>query len=165
MALLDEQLVEEWLNSNNFFTIRGIKHGNNNEIDLLACSNKNKKPEYRHVEVQVSYSPVAFITNRNAKKRTLAELKLDVKSWVEKKFTGKNVTNKRNLIVPNADWKFIFVHGVVKDTRELSLISDYGVDIVSYDLIITELIDNNLHKSSSTALSIVDLLKHIKKEK
>jgi hypothetical protein len=165
MALLDEQLVEEWLNSNNFFTIRGIKHGNTNEIDLLACRNKNKNPEYWHVEVQVSYSPVAFISNSNARKRTIAEVKGDISSWVEKKFTSKNVTNKRNSIVPNVDWKFVFVHGVVKDSRELNLIRDYGVEIVSYDSIISELIENNLHKSSSTALSIIDLIKHIKKEK
>lgn len=163
MALLDEQLVEEWLNSNNFFTIRGIKHGNNNEIDLLACRNQNEKPEYWHAEVQVSYSPVAYISNSSAKKRTLEEVKADIEGWVEKKFTSKNVTNKRNSIVPNVDWKFIFVHGVVKDARELDLIKDYGVEIVSYDSIINELISNIHHKSSSTALSIVDLVKHIKK--
>jgi len=27
MALLAESVVEEWLNRNGFFTIRGIKHG------------------------------------------------------------------------------------------------------------------------------------------
>jgi hypothetical protein len=32
MALLDEQLVEEWLNRQNFFTMRGIKCG----VDLIA---------------------------------------------------------------------------------------------------------------------------------
>lgn len=165
MALLDEQLVEEWLNSNNFFTIRGLKHGNNNEIDLLACRNQNETPEYWHTEVQVSYSPVAFISNSSAKKRTIAEVKLDIASWVEKKFTSKNVTNKRNSIVPNVNWKLIFVHGVAKDTRELDLIKEHGIEIISYDLIINELMDNIHHKSSSTALSIVDLIKHIKKEK
>jgi hypothetical protein len=35
VALLAESLVEEWLNRQNFFTIRGVKHGID-EIDLLA---------------------------------------------------------------------------------------------------------------------------------
>ena len=35
MALLAEALVEEWLNRTGYFTIRGIKAGND-EIDLLA---------------------------------------------------------------------------------------------------------------------------------
>jgi len=38
MALLDEQLVEEWLNTQQFFTMRGIKCGVD-EIDLLALAN------------------------------------------------------------------------------------------------------------------------------
>jgi hypothetical protein len=35
VALVAESLVEEWLNRQNFFTIRGVKHGID-EIDLLA---------------------------------------------------------------------------------------------------------------------------------
>ena len=35
MALLAESLVDEWLNRQGFFTIRGIKHGVG-EIDLLG---------------------------------------------------------------------------------------------------------------------------------
>lgn len=35
MALLGESLVEEWLNREGFFTIRGVKHGVG-EMDLLA---------------------------------------------------------------------------------------------------------------------------------
>jgi len=162
MALLDEQLVEEWLNSNNFFTIRGIKHGNNNEIDLLACKNQSEKSEYWHIEVQISYAPVAFISNSKANKRTTVDVQIDIASWVEKKFTSNSVTNKRNSIVPNVNWKFIFVHGVVKDSRELDLIKNYGIEIISYDSIINELI-NSPHKSSSIALSIIDLVKYMKK--
>ena len=39
MALLAEEIVEEWLNRNGFFTIRGIKVGVY-EIDLLAIGFK-----------------------------------------------------------------------------------------------------------------------------
>jgi hypothetical protein len=35
MAILAESLVEEWLNREGFFTVRGVKHGVG-EIDLLA---------------------------------------------------------------------------------------------------------------------------------
>ena len=40
MALLAEEIVEEWLNRQGFFTIRGIKQGTQ-EIDLLSVSDEH----------------------------------------------------------------------------------------------------------------------------
>ena len=57
MALIDEQLVEEWLNRSNFFTIRGIKCWLG-EIDLLAIRQQGDTKEFWHIEVQVSFRPV-----------------------------------------------------------------------------------------------------------
>ncbi len=162
MALLDEQIVEEWLNSNNFFTIRGVKYGNNNEIDLLACRNQPNQSEYWHVEVQISYSPVAYVSNSNAKARDLVQIKDDVNSWIEKKFTSEKVATKRNSIVPDVNWKFVFVHGVVKDSRELAVIRNHGIELVSYKDVVNQLINNQTHKSSSTALGVIDIVKHFR---
>ncbi len=39
MSLLAESRVEEWLNRQRFFTIRGLKQGMS-EIDLLAVANR-----------------------------------------------------------------------------------------------------------------------------
>jgi hypothetical protein len=56
MSLLGEEVVEEWLNRNGYFTIRGIKIGVD-EIDILAIRPlPGGKHECRHVEVQVSIS-------------------------------------------------------------------------------------------------------------
>jgi hypothetical protein len=75
MALLDEQLVEEWLNRQNFFTMRGIKCGVD-EIDLLAIRPLPAGFECWHVEVQISYRPVGYIGgDRNARRRTPDELR------------------------------------------------------------------------------------------
>lgn len=57
MALLAEELVEEWLNRNEFFTIRGIKLGYH-EIDLLAIGFEDGKTICRHDEVQASARPI-----------------------------------------------------------------------------------------------------------
>jgi len=49
MALLAEEIVEEWLNHQGNFTIRGIKLGVN-EIDLLAVKpNKDGTTECRQI--------------------------------------------------------------------------------------------------------------------
>lgn len=45
MALQAEALVEEWLNKNSFFTIRGIKE-KIDEIDLIGVRSKNNKLQY-----------------------------------------------------------------------------------------------------------------------
>jgi hypothetical protein len=62
MALLAEEIVEEWLNRQGFFTIRGIKMGVQ-EIDLLAIKwQADGKAECRHIEVQASMRPVSYIS-------------------------------------------------------------------------------------------------------
>ncbi|MDA3927225.1 MAG: hypothetical protein PF904_21340 [Kiritimatiellae bacterium] len=60
MALLAEEVVEEWLNRQGYFTIRGIRLGVH-EIDLLAIKpKKNGKYDCRHIEVSVSTNPIAY---------------------------------------------------------------------------------------------------------
>jgi hypothetical protein len=56
MALLAEETVEEWLNRQWYFTIRGIKLGVH-EIDLLGIRQTSDGADKRHVEVQVSMRP------------------------------------------------------------------------------------------------------------
>ena len=53
MALLGEQLVNEWLNRIGFFTLRGIKMGVH-EIDLLGIRMREGVLEGWHVEAQIS---------------------------------------------------------------------------------------------------------------
>jgi hypothetical protein len=64
MALLAESLVEEWLNRDGFFTIRGVKPGVD-ETDPLAV---RPQPDGRvigwHVEVEVSFRPIGFIARK-----------------------------------------------------------------------------------------------------
>lgn len=85
MALLDEQLVEEWLNRNNYFTMRGIKCGVD-EIDLLAVKHSDSGHlDLIHVEVHVSYRPIGYVGgDTNARKRTEEEIRAGVVQWVEK---------------------------------------------------------------------------------
>ena len=62
MALLAEEVVEEWLNRQGYFTIRGIRLGVD-EIDLVAVMLRSgKTPDCRHVEVQASMRPVSYIS-------------------------------------------------------------------------------------------------------
>jgi hypothetical protein len=99
MALLAESLVEEWLNRNRFFTIRGIKHGLA-EIDLLAIRHEaDTSVTGWHVEVQVSFRPVGYIAklsgdmaralNRartDASARTPDQIETCASAWVQSKF-------------------------------------------------------------------------------
>ncbi len=63
MAILAESLVEEWLNREGFFTIRGVKHGIE-EIDVLAIRHEPEAPVIGwHVEVQASFRPLVTLRN------------------------------------------------------------------------------------------------------
>ena len=136
MALLAESLVEEWLNRQNFFTIRGVKHGID-EIDLLAI--KASAPvDAWHVEVQVSLRPVGYIAKlsnamrqelkrapTSAMRRTPEQIKECARDWVEAKFRSKREV--RDNLWPGVAWSFHLVHGEVRDEAELSAFKDEGV--------------------------------------
>ena len=162
MALLDEQLVEEWLNRQNFFTMRGIKSGND-EIDLLAIRPKPEGLECWHVEVQISYRPVNFIGGKkNARKRTKNELREGVEQWVAKKFTSPKKAKRRNEILPDAKWRFFLVHAVLKDEAELTIMEELGVELIPYKRVLEDLRSEKKSKSSSAASGIVEMLNYLK---
>lgn len=164
MALLDEQLVEEWLNRNGYFTLRGIKVGVD-EIDLLALKYIDGVADYKHVEVQVSYKPIGYIGgDTNARKRTAEEIKAGVAQWVEKKFTSNKKIEKRNAIAPSASWDYTLVHGVLRDETELEYMRALGVNTVPYKEVLSFLQTDKTNQSSSAASNIVEMLKFMQEK-
>jgi hypothetical protein len=87
MALLAEEIVEEWLNRQGYFTIRGIKIGVH-EIDLLAIKISDDHVDCRHIEVTASIHPVSYIT--------------DVPKAIQKKL-GVNLKVQRNVLRQNCE--------------------------------------------------------------
>lgn len=161
MALLDEQLVEEWLNRKNYFTIRGIKCGVD-EIDLLAVKHSVDEYDCLHVEVQVSFRPIGYVGgDTSARKRSDQEVRAGVEQWVEKKYTSERKIGRRNDVLPNAKWRYIFVYGVLRDETELEYMKELGVELISYRQVLTELRDDRSTQSSSVASSIAELLRYM----
>lgn len=139
MALLAEELVEEWLNRQGYFTIRGIKIGVQ-EVDLLALRPIADGLECRHVEVQASVRPVSYLTRvpkevqkttgiaaTSAKKRSEEELRVGVREWVDKKFRLDSKVKLRERVAPGQLWSFELVVGKVKHPEEIELIASEGV--------------------------------------
>src|SRR5882672_7841054 len=98
MALLAESLVDEWLNRQGFFTMRGVKKGVG-EMDLLAVRPSEPAHKGWHVEVQVSFRPVGYVSKRtkemdvgtgrartSAKLRSPEDIITCAKAWVVAKF-------------------------------------------------------------------------------
>jgi hypothetical protein len=172
MALLAETLVEEWLNRQGYFTIRGIKEGVD-EIDLLAVRPlANFRIEALHVEVQVSLRPVSFLAKLtprlqrelgkapgSAYPRTDEMLQECVSAWVGKKFEDRRKARRREALWPGGSWQWTFVHGVVKEPRELQLIAATGIRLVP----LAEVLDNLCHVkravfSASAGTDLADLI-------
>lgn len=161
MALLDEQLVDEWLNRKGFFTMRGLRAGVD-EIDLLAVR-MIEQVECWHVEVQVSYRPIGYVGgDNNARRRTPEEVQSGVEQWVERKFTGPRKVARRAAVLPSAQWKYIFVHGVLRDESELEHMTRLGVTPIPYKQVLTELRDSPVgNTSSSLASDIAEILRYV----
>jgi len=123
-------LVDEWLNRNGFFTLRGIKSGVH-EIDLLGIRMSKGRLEGWHVECQVSFRPVSYIgrlskerqlelgakSATSAKMRPQHIVKADIADWVEKKFKAAKKKEMRDLCWKNIDWQFKFVHERPRESR------------------------------------------------
>jgi hypothetical protein len=167
MAFLAETLVDEWLNRKGFFTVRGLKDGVS-EIDLLGVRLGPNGLEGCHVEVQASFRPVGYITpiakedlpgfaksRTSAKARDEAMLKKSVAAWVEKKFTAKKKVEARASAWPSLSWEYIFVHAVVREPLELSLIANHGIKVVPFHLVLHELrhISSSLRGGAGTDIS------------
>ena len=140
MALVAEELVEEWLNRKGYFTIRGVKLGVQ-EIDLLAVRvGPDQKVERRHIEVQASMRPVSYITQvpkaeqrtgiaaDSAKTRTDDSLRKGIQEWIAKKFDHPSKLELRAKLAPGA-WSRELVVNAVRHPRELDLIKEYGITV------------------------------------
>lgn len=169
MSLLAEEVVEEWLNRQGYFTIRGIKLGVD-EIDLLAIRpHRSGEIERRHIEVQVSVRPVSYIcrvpkavqkaTGRaaNSAKRSGEDLVQGVAEWIEKKFTKpKKLALMQSLAT--GKWTSELVLHNVKAESEVQLIREHGIVIHRLRDIVAELRQPDAMVSSASSGDLLELI-------
>ena len=165
--LLAEDLVQEWLITKKYFTVKNLKSTNNKELDLLGVKfEENNETSLIHVEVSVHYNPIGWLCSfegRFTGNRTEEEIKSAVISWVDRKFKGDNA-EVRNQFSPHLninDWEMLFVHGKLNDRirRELEHIKDLGIKIKSIREIILDLQEptNNI-RTGGVGKDISDLI-------
>ncbi len=169
MALLAEELVEEWLNRTGYFTIRGVKLGVH-EIDLLAIRYGEAGPECRHLEVQASVRPVSYVTRvpkeiqkatgraaGSAKTRTDDELRQGIREWVHKKFDhpAKRALQKR--LAPGP-WSRELVLHQVKFEREVELVQEAGITVHRLSEVLRQLNSGGLLLEGAAGGHLVDLV-------
>ena len=168
MSLLAEEVVEEWLNRQGYFTIRGIRLGND-EIDILAINPKHGRLERRHIEVQVAINPNAYISKvtkaiqekygigpNSAKKRNRTELKQCVKEWIYKKFNqSKKEQLKQSLC--SGEWSRELVIHSFKHSDEINLIRT-KVKIHFLRHIVDEMRSKHTLIKAATGNDLVDLM-------
>jgi hypothetical protein len=170
MSLLGEEVVEEWLNRNGYFTIRGIKIGVD-EIDILAIRPcPDGKYECRHIEVQVSINPISYITKvpaairkqtgigpHNAKRRDVAQLTQGVHEWIEAKFNLPRKVQLRNSLCPGS-WSRELVVGSIKHEEELDLLRQAGITIHRLKDVLSEMIEKRTAVKAAAGADLFDLM-------
>jgi hypothetical protein len=125
-------------------------------------------------EVQVSIRPVAYIsklnselvkelrvkTNTSAKLRTDVQIGICAKQWVTNKFLADRKLQLRNQLNPNENWRYLFVHGNVKDSKELEYIASEGVQLYPFRQILSDLCNKQtqLDFSGSSAGDLVEII-------
>jgi len=169
MALLAEQIVEEWLNRNGYFTMRGVKLGVH-EMDLLAVRPGNGGWECRHLEVQASANPVSYLTNvpksvqretgraaGSAKQRTTAELQESVAGWIEKKYDLDSKKTLMQRLCPGA-WSRELVIRKVKHEEEIEEIQRHGVTVHRLKDIVSEMLEGAARVEGARSGDVFELM-------
>ncbi|MCL5734824.1 MAG: hypothetical protein M1274_04415 [Actinobacteria bacterium] len=138
MSLLAEEIVEEWLNRQGFFTIRGIRVGVG-EMDVLAVRPRLQGGfECWHVEVQCSINPVSYLvplprqdrkdTGRAATSagwRSPEQLAIGAKEWVEKKYLDQRKEKVRHRLWPNSEWEYhLVVNELFRADEQIAALGD-----------------------------------------
>lgn len=137
MPLIGEEVVEEWLRQQGYFTIRGIKQGVH-EMDVLAVKPRaGKSPRLRHVEVQVSMNPVSHLTPwtkrqqrelsiapMSRRSRTTEQETESIDAWVTKKFKEKKKAALRASLYPG-EWEYELVVHKVKFPDEIKALEKH----------------------------------------
>jgi hypothetical protein len=152
MAQLAEEIVEEWLNREGYFTIRGIRIGVH-EIDLLALRTNGGRLEGRHIEVQASSRPISYLlplspadqkaTGRKAmsvQARQPEEHERACAAWIEKKFDHRDKVAIKRALWGGAWTRELVIHRV-RHHHELERLSKAGVRILRLSDIVTSLRD------------------------
>ena len=170
MALMGEEVVEEWLNRNGYFTIRGIKIGVH-EIDILALKPvPHGMHECRHIEVQISTNPIAYVSKvpkeiqkergigaDNAKERPPHELRHGIAEYIEKKFNHPRKVQLRNRLYPG-NWTRELVVNIVKHPEELDLFREAGISILSLKKIVNEMVTSRTLISAAAGNDLFNLM-------
>ena len=169
MALLAEELVEEWLNRKGFFTIRGIKLGVQ-EIDLLAIGFVDSTPICRHIEVTASMRPISYIcalpkevrretgrSSNSAKRRDSSEISKGVEEWIQKKYKHPEKQRIREKLF-NGPWTYELVVHNVKFEEELYEIEHQGIQIHRLNNIIAELSSSETIVPGAAGSNLLELV-------
>jgi len=176
MSLLAEEVVEEWLRRDGYFTIRKLKAGRF-EIDLLAIRpEKDRSLTCRHLEVQVSFRPISYIcklTKRlqkasghganSPRKRSPEEWPECADEWVQKKFLGAGKEAIRQTLAAT-NWSLELVVHEVHFEEELRYIElaasrrDYKIKIVRFRDVVSSLGTKTKGRYVTAGADFVELL-------
>jgi hypothetical protein len=168
MSLLAEEVVEEWLNRQGYFTIRGVKIGIH-EMDLLAVRPCNGGLERRHIEVTASVRPISYLTGlprevrkatgrkASAKRRSDDELQACVAEWITKKWEEPRKAQLRSRLAPGPWSRELVVHEI-KYQRELDLIAESGITIHRLGNIVRELKSTGMAIEGAAGAHLLELV-------
>lgn len=167
MALIAEEVVEEWLNQKGFFTIRGIKLGVK-EMDILAIRPVEDGIERRHYEVQASINPISYVSAvpkaiqktegraaNSAKARTADELEVGVREWIEKKFLDRKKAALRQQLSAG-EWSHHFVLNRFRHREEIEVFERSHVEIIYLKDVLADLKADG--KFTASGKDLIDLM-------
>ena len=122
------------------------------KLFLLAVRQSKDLLDAWHVEVQASFRPIGYIcplaadlvpsfakSKTSAKERSPDIIEPSVTAWLEKKFFSTVKENMRNSKWPNVNWNYYFVHAKVRESLELELMRQAGIQTISLHTILGDL--------------------------
>lgn len=158
MALIAEELVQEWLNRQGYFTIRGARAGHS-EIDLLALRTISGSLECRHIEVSVAVRPIGYMgPEKSARTQTPEQQRENALAWAHSKFDHEKVVALRSKLAPGQDWQLEVVTHVMKGEHQLTALVSQGIRVIRLSDIIAELRAGKMLLRAAGSEALFDLV-------
>ncbi len=135
MAKVAETIVEEWLNRQGYFTIRGLKsERGGKELDLLAYRPTDN--DAIHVEVQASPEPAGYLGANS-----IGKIPEGVREYVAGKYDHREVQAVRAAICPGVEkWRRMLVyHTLKREAQQVNLLWKQQVEPVRLAEILEQL--------------------------
>ncbi len=115
--------------------------------------------ERLHIEVQISTNPIGVLSGKGGDLKASKDPDAGAREWVQRKYQASHLKQVIASIFGNHPYRCVFVHGTMKEPRQLGVIESCGVTCIPVGELVAQAVSacerdhnhNRLHRATEIA--------------